>query len=87
MPYIPQEFRGAIRKHVDRASEHINTTGELNYAITLLINDFLHSRALPVSYDTFNSAIGVLECAKLELARRQLGPYEEKKRLQNGDVR
>jgi len=33
-----------------------------------------------------NEVIGVLECAKLELYRRVAAPYEERKRIENGEV-
>ena len=38
------------------------------------------------NYADINSAIGVLECAKLELYRRQAAPYEDKKIEENGEV-
>lgn len=55
--------------------------GELNYVISTLIDE-LYDR----NYASLNAAIGVLECAKLELYRRILGPYEDKKIIENGDV-
>jgi hypothetical protein len=33
-----------------------------------------------------NEAIGVLECAKLELYRRVAAPYEDEKIAESGDV-
>ena len=38
------------------------------------------------NYARFNEMIGVLECCKLELYRRVISNYEDKKMRQNGDV-
>ena len=37
-------------------------------------------------YAHLNEAIGVLECAKLELYRRVAAPYEDEKIAESGDV-
>jgi hypothetical protein len=37
-------------------------------------------------YAHLNEAIGVLECAKLELYRRVAAPYEDEKITESGDV-
>ena len=55
--------------------------GILNYVITRLI-DILYK----TSYTDLNAAIGMLECAKQELYRRRLAPYEDEKIKENGDV-
>ncbi len=34
----------------------------------------------------FNAVVGALECAKLELYRRMVAPYENGKIAENGDV-
>jgi hypothetical protein len=65
MPYIQQSRREEITD-----SSLVETAGELNWLLTILINDY----------------IGVLECAKLELYRRVVSPYEETKMQQHGDV-
>jgi hypothetical protein len=39
-----------------------------------------------VRYAHLNEAVGVLECAKLELYRRIAAPYEDDKRSETGDV-
>lgn len=77
MPYIDEKSRS-------RAKQTPATPGELNYAITKIIDDYL-SR-IGVSYSTLNTCVGVLECAKLELYRRVVIPYENKKLDENGDV-
>ena len=75
MPYIEPELRDLYRP--------ANTAGELNYVITSLVDAYLKDN---VCYRTLNEAIGVLECAKLELYRRIAAPYEDKKCAENGDV-
>ena len=37
-------------------------------------------------YATLNEVIGVLECAKLELYRMVAAPYEDEKRIMNGNI-
>ena len=77
MPYIEKK---------DRTTETLKWPvgpGQLNYAITELILGYLPRHP---SYKDFNEVIGVLECAKLELYRRMVVPYEIKKQGENGDV-
>ena len=89
MPYIEQ----SERNHLDRAikglakkidqipCEQSLPVGILNYCITRLLLSTNPSR-----YTDYNSLIGVLECVKLELYRRAVGPYENGKAEENGDV-
>ena len=56
--------------------------GELNYVITMLLKALYTP-----SYYNFNRAMGVLSCAQQEFYRAVIGPYEEVKRAENGDVR
>jgi len=39
-----------------------------------------------VRYAHLNEVVGVLECAKLELYRRVVAPYEDQKMTESGDV-
>lgn len=84
MPYVRPE----VRQSLDKGTPP-RTAGELNYVITRAIQDYL-GVSLPVSlqpnYSDYNEAIGVLECAKLELYRRLIAVYENKKIADNGDV-
>tara|TARA_B110001454_G_C12559953_1_gene367232 strand:+ start:229 stop:549 length:321 start_codon:yes stop_codon:yes gene_type:complete len=57
--------------------------GTLNYMITRLVHWWLGDNP---NYERYNAAIGVLECAKLELYRRKISPYEDEKIKENGDV-
>ena len=57
--------------------------GVLNYIITRLCHWWLGDSP---NYEKFNEVIGVLECAKQELYRRKVSPYEDEKINENGDV-
>ena len=57
--------------------------GTLNYIITRMVVWYLGKNP---NYERYNAAIGALECAKQELYRRQIAPYEDEKCEQNGDV-
>lgn len=77
MPYIPQEVRD-IKLHV------AITPGELNYRITAMCVNYLHTHG--TNYRNLNEIIGVLECAKQEFYRRVVASYEDRKCEENGDV-
>ena len=83
MPYIEPITRRILLPG-DGVINEPETPGELNFLVTTLVDNFLCNR--PASYDAINAAIGVLECAKLELYRRIAAPYEDEKIVQNGDV-
>ncbi len=78
MPYITPERRQAAKDGIPPF-----TAGELNYAITQVILDYLGN---DITYATLNTVVGALECAKLELYRRVAVPYEDQKCRINGDV-
>ncbi len=80
MPYISQERRDAIL-----AGAEPKDAGELNYAITILVDKFLQNKGR-LRYAHINEVIGAMECAKLELYRRIAVPYEEQKIKESGDV-
>lgn len=77
MPYI----RADRRPHARIAPEE---PGELNYAITRLVDEYLERKGL--RYQAINDVVGVLECAKLELYRRVAAGYEDGKIDDNGDA-
>jgi hypothetical protein len=76
MPYIKEEKRKKNLKP--------ETPGELNYAITRLVSSYLGTNP---NYNKFNDAIGAIESAKLEMYRRLIVPYEDLKRVENGDLK
>lgn len=79
MPYITGGVRASLTE-----GRVPTKPGELNYLVTKLVDSFLVMSG--VSYTSLNAAIGVLECAKLELYRRIAAKYEDEKMSQNGDV-
>ena len=85
MPYIRPEQRPSL----DEALNDVRPRdeGELNYCITRLCHRYLQSRPGGVRYAHLNAVVGALECSKLELYRRVVGPYEDQKIAENGDVR
>lgn len=80
MPYVDRNARDRLD-----AGGAPESAGELNYAITRLVDRYLVHRG-GIRYPHVNEVIGVLECAKLELYRRVAGPYEDAKMAETGDV-
>ena len=99
MPYIEKQQRdlidvrfglnsfifkiGRIGSPGSYSGEFIPHPGTLNYIITRLVCWWLGDNP---NYERYNAAIGVLECAKQELYRRQIALYEDEKCEENGDV-
>jgi len=81
MPYVKKTERARLDGGGQPA-----TPGDLNYLITRQIDAYLARKG--VSYANLNEVIGVLECAKLELYRRIVARYEDRKIADpdNGDV-
>lgn len=87
-PYIPKfsriEFDPAIEELVDMAKG----VGELNYIITRICDGYIskYVDANGINYSACNAIVGVLECAKLEFARKRLYPHEDKRCKEEGEV-
>jgi hypothetical protein len=82
MPYLRQSDRFELDM-----TRPPDSPGELNYVITRVVTEYLaRGGAEKPVYADFNEAMGVLECAKHELYRRMLAPYEDRKKEENGDV-
>ena len=79
MPYIKED----ARKELGRIRVPVNA-GELNYYITTVCKRYLETNG--EKYQTYNDIVGALEGCKLELYRRKIGPYEDIKIKENGDV-
>jgi hypothetical protein len=84
MPYIKNDERPFFDEKLHFKVTAIHDPGELNYCITKLIDHYISSHGK--NYANLNEVIGVLECAKLELYRRIIAPYEDTKISDNGDV-
>ena len=79
MPYIP-------RSQKEKALEgEIKDAGSFNFLIHQLMDEYIEQNG--VSYQTYNDIVGAMDCAKMELYRRLVSPYEDKKILLNGDVK
>jgi len=90
MPYIAAKQRELVNASIELIENQFKIfpdelrgkrDGVLNYIISSLI-----SKLYKTSYTELNAAIGMLECAKLELYRRKLALYEDEKIKENGDV-
>jgi len=90
MPYIKPERRKYFDERINNMfCEALLETcsmgiGDLNYIVTRLCRQYLNRGEK--NYAALNEIIGMLECAKLELYRRKVVPYEEQKISENGDV-
>lgn len=86
MPYITQEARKFINPLLEHLLSHIGSfsVGDVNYIITKFIHIWIQKEGL--KYKNINAAIGVLECAKMELYRMVAAPYEDKKAKENGFI-
>jgi hypothetical protein len=80
VPYISTERRTAIL-----GGAQPRDAGELNFAITALVDRYLAAKN-GFRYADLNEVIGALEAAKLELYRRVAAPYEDRKIAESGDV-
>lgn len=83
MPYIPASRRIEIR---DGSTPQ--NPGELNFKITSIILEYLYelNPSEPNCYAEYNEVLGVLECCKLEIYRKLIAKYEDRKCLENGEI-
>ena len=94
MPYIKQEDRKANNPLVSVIESEqdlvylppiaLRTPGELNFAMTVLASAYVRRRG--VSYTVLNDVVGVFASAMAEFQRRVVAPYEDIKRVKNGEV-
>ena len=84
MPYIHHYKRDEMDGNIESLNISIKSAGDLNYAITKLLHGFIETNG--ERYESYNSAIGVLDCASKEFYRRKIVPYEELKIKENGDI-
>ncbi len=80
MPYIDKYDRALV----ENTANGPRNPGELNYAITMLLINYIVYKGK--SYTFMNDCLGALEGAKLEFYRRAVAPYEDAKIKENGDV-
>jgi hypothetical protein len=86
MPYIPQSRRDGIE--LELGADHLNwcpsNAGDLNFVVSTFIANYIRNCGL--KYAVVNEMVGALECAKMELNRVIVGPYEDRKIAENGGV-
>lgn len=85
MPYIGQDARAELEPFIEPLAEALRVCddGELNYTLSRLLHEWVGPNP---NYERLGRAVMALECAKLEFARTQLGPYEDRKRFANGPL-
>jgi hypothetical protein len=95
MPYINEYARKNIAVSTDLGygygqveevirAEQISNAGELQYAIAVLIKNYMSKQDL--RYQVCNDVMGALAGAQMEFYRRIVAPYEDQKIEENGDV-
>ena len=101
MPYIKEENRIVLDRTIGSAVETIKSnvqksfgddlnvdeflkiSGDINYFVSRLVAQLMGE----VSYSKICVITGVLENIKQEYYRRVASPYEDKKIVQNGDIK
>ncbi len=84
MPYITRDRRKVFDKALAELASEVNNEGELNYCIYKL--SMLIAERIGHSYSNLSMCSSAMEHAKLEWYRKVLGPYEDVKIRQNGDI-
>ena len=86
MPYIKQTTRKILNRNLTEVVEkaHLWSSGDLNYIITKIVLAWI--RKSDLSYVDIATVTGVLKNVSDEFTRRVVVPYEEAKRVVNGDV-
>jgi len=82
MPYIKQSRRDEINEIVDlMVKKNIKADGDLNYILYSLCQ-----KNVKPSYNNYKNFCGELTQCATEIERRLIGPYEDSKIEENGDV-
>lgn len=82
MPYIKKEKRPEMDKVVAAMAEaNVQADGDLNYILYKFCKE-----NVKLSYNNLKNFCGELRQCATEIERRILADYEDKKRIENGDV-
>ena len=84
MPYIKPTDRDRLDCHIYHLGSEIETVGELNYAVTRLALCLL--KRLGLNYSNISNIVGTLALVPVEIGRRLVSRYEDKKIAESGDV-
>lgn len=82
MPYIKEENKPVLDRIIEQFPEL--TEPDLDYVITRLAIQTL--KHMPPKFVSLNKVWGVMTGAAIEFYRRLVGPYENVKAEDNGDV-
>lgn len=82
MPYIKREQRPTMDEVVNLMQElGVKANGDMNYILYAFCK-----RHVSPSYNNYKNFCGELRQCATEIERRLLGPYEDTKISENGDV-
>lgn len=82
MPYVTPETRSKLDDIVGgMALREVVANGDLNYILYAYCKRFIKP-----SYNNYKNFCGELRQCAIEIERRLLGPYEDTKIEENGDV-
>jgi len=86
VPYILEHRRKVLKPLIDKITwtEDL-TVGDLTYIFYQISLNYISQKN--ISYSVLSQVISALECAKLELYRRKVSQYEDKKIQMNGDIK
>lgn len=84
MPYIKKDDRFKFDSFLEEIAKEITTEGEMNYCFFKIIQQYV--KKVGKNYKNLAMCISALENCKLEVYRRIVGPYEDEKIKENGDV-
>jgi len=89
MPYLTDDARAKIDDHINGiidvlVNTDVSVPGGLNYAICRVADGVTAAKG--ESYSIYNTLLGSVEAAKLEIYRRMVAPYEDVKCRANGEV-
>lgn len=79
MPYIKQKQKDELE-----VTGKLTNAGELNYALTIICKRYFQDNG--GRYQQINDVLGALSGCQMEFYRRLVGPYEDTKIKENGDV-
>lgn len=86
MPYIKPFRRQELDDKMSTLLTEVPqcTSEEMNYIISRLMNEYTNKQEL--DYQICNTAVGILECVKLEFYNKLITPYENTKIHENGKL-
>lgn len=92
MPYIAKDRRDIYDPSIEKIVKELlqspeapnSSLGELNYVIFKIVKRYVVS--LGLRYHHLQNLVGTLECCKMEIYRKIIGPYEDKAIDKNGDI-